>query len=171
MPQRYCALGAVKLFSNQRSILCWMLPRNEGVGCGGDAQLSAQKIPLLYPGQDAAFLPHLPRSSGILSMGSGAGGFARSHWEGNEKSGPFEGSCIRQWVQSPWSWHASGSCWRSRMSGWRSCSIFISVLSIAYDIEKIWFSSGRQILFPACSAVSGPVSLSGLLKSYMRTCI
>lgn len=31
-----------------------MLSRAEGVSWGGDAQLSAQKIPLLYPGQDAA---------------------------------------------------------------------------------------------------------------------
>lgn len=57
------------------------------------------------------------------------------------------------------------------MFGWGSCSIFISVLSIAYDIEKTRFSSGRQALFPACTAVSDPISLSGLLKSCMRTCI
>lgn len=31
-----------------------MLPRMEGVGCGGDAQLSAREIPLLYSGQCVA---------------------------------------------------------------------------------------------------------------------
>lgn len=76
--------------------------------CGGDAFSSENTTAVSRPG--CCLIAHLPRSSDILSTGSGAAGLARSLWEGDGERGPFEGSCVCQRVQSPSSLlHDSGT--------------------------------------------------------------
>lgn len=67
-----------------------MLPRVEGVSCGGDAQLSAQNIPLLYPGLYPA-LYHVCYA--LVAFSVWAQGLARSHWEGNDEL-PLKGAAF-----------------------------------------------------------------------------
>lgn len=123
---------------------------------------------------ECCFIPHLPCSTGLLSLGSGAGGLARSHWEGNYERGHFEGSCICQWLQSPSSvFHDSGmpqgaaeeaGCLAGRLFYFHHSAG--CCLQCWKDMIRFW----KTNLIP-CIYCCDPVSLSGLLKSCMRTCI
>lgn len=117
-----------------------MLPRVEGVGCGGDAQLSAQKTPLLYPGQNAALyhICHAPLAFSAWAQVL----VALPDPTGKEimREATLKGAAFVSGCRALPRFSMILACLREllkKQDVWLGgCSIFITVLGVAYSVEK-----------------------------------